>query len=161
MNINRAEQTASRWTEALSTVGSVFGRLAILSSLRDRNTGWYVHHGLELQLSENPHNFLLRSHEEIFLDWQFKNMEEQLRDLKAHLRSVVRSYEGFRQEQSQSATIAHVLNIWKLTRPYYDFAPLSASALERDAFVENVSILIDLLRSQMIERSVGSRGADA
>jgi hypothetical protein len=159
VSTNRSEQIASRWTAALSTVPSVFGRLVILSSLRDRNTGWYVHHGLEVELGENPHNFLLRSHEEIFLDWQFKTMDQQIRDLKAHLRTVAQSAEGFGQEQNQRAKISHVLNIWTVTQPYCDFAPLSVSALERDTFIENLTTLVALLRSQTIkERPAGSMG---
>jgi hypothetical protein len=151
VDTSRAEQTASRWTATLSNVPSIFGRLMILSSLRDRNTGWYVHHGLELEMGEDTHGFLLKRHQEVFLDWQAMTVHRQMRDLKTHLKSVAQSAEGFGPQQNKNARIAHVLNTWVFTRPYGELVPLSASPLARDTFVSNIAVLVALLRNQVSE----------
>jgi hypothetical protein len=145
---DRTEQLASRWAANLSTVPSVLGRLSILSSLRDLNTGWYVHYGIELELGEATHEFVLKSHEEIFAQWQSMTADQQMRDLQTHLRHVARSAGGFRRERNQNARIAHVLNTWTVTRPYRDFAPFSASSRERDRFLKNTAMLVRLLRNE-------------
>jgi hypothetical protein len=157
---DRTEQMASRWAANLSTVPSVLGRLSILSSLRDLNTGWYVHYGLEPELGEATHDFLLKSHEELFVQWQSMTVDLQIRDLQTHLRHVARSAGGFGRERNRNARIAHVLNTWTVTLPYRDFAPFSASTRERDRFLENMGMMVRILRNKGSEARSARPGPD-
>lgn len=153
---------ASQWKEKLSTIDSVIGRLELVSSLRDPHTGRYVHHGMSVAVGDRTHDVLLKSHEATFAEWQSKNLGAQLQDLKAFVRSVpLPGGLGRRLDRSAKSTL--VLETWLKLEPYRNFVPLSASKLERDAFLANLTTLIAVLKAQMAQpqqRAMGSTGPE-
>ena len=141
-------RTVARWTTSLERLPSILSRLLVFGSLRDSNTGRYVHQGLALSIGEDAtHDLLAQSHEQVFNEWQTMRLPEQMRDLKLHLREVASETEG--PGPKKRSTIGQILMIWTQTEPYWNFVPLSMSALSREAFLINMRSMVAILRGRI------------
>jgi hypothetical protein len=129
------------WERTLSQVPTTFGRIAYLAGLRNPNTGRYEHFGLAQVYSEEEADRALRtSHEEAFGRWLNWPLAEQRSDLEEYLRSL----EGGRET---------VLGAWAALGPYRNLIPVAASQAERELFVTDLELILELLRNELAPSS--------
>src|SRR3954468_6341149 len=77
------------WRHTLSQIGTTFGRLVFLSTLRDANTGEYAHYGFAQKMGEDvAHVTLRQSHWQCFTEWLEYSLEEQKADLDLYLSGI-------------------------------------------------------------------------
>jgi len=124
------------WNRTLGQVSTNFGRLAYLCSLRDANTGRYEHFGLAQIYSREEADQALRwSHAQTFGEWLNSPLAQQKTDLEDYLDNL----EGGRQI---------VLQAWAVLKPYLNVIPVDASEAQRQLFITDLEIILDLLRSE-------------
>jgi hypothetical protein len=127
---------ADVWRNTLTRIGSIFGRLVYLSSLRDQNTGKYQHFGLAQIHGDNEADAALRqSHAETFAEWLCFDLEQQKADLDLYL--------------SELATdLGNVLETWARLEPYRNLIPASAKEAERRLYLADLTTLLGVLRNE-------------
>jgi len=150
---------ASQWKEKLSTLDTVFGRLELLSSLRDPHTGRYVHHGMSVAVGDRTHDIILKSHEATFAEWQSKNLRVQMTDLRSFVLSIPLPAGSGRLDRKAKSIL--VLDTWLKLEPYRNFVPMSVSQLERNSFLANLTALITLLKAQVAQPGQMALGSAA
>jgi hypothetical protein len=123
------------WNRTLSQVPTAFGRIAYLASLRDSNTGRYEHFGLAQIYSEESADRALRlSHTQAFSEWLNYPLEQQKADLEEYLSSVDENRD-------------RILKTWSTLAPYRNLLPTDASEAERQLFVSDLELILELLQS--------------
>ncbi len=126
--------SAELWRRTLSQIPSVFGRLVYLSSLRDTNTGQYVHFGFAQRFSDREADRTLRrSHMNIFEDWLCFSLEEQKEDLENYLAQL---------DQDRDT----VLDNWRVFPPFPNFVPAATKEAQRELFFSDLRVILDWLR---------------
>jgi hypothetical protein len=134
------------WRNTLSQIPTTFGRLVFLSTLRDANTGAYVHHGFAQRVGEHEADVALRqSHSQCFSEWLAFSLEEQKADLDLYLSEI----------ESDRKTI---LGNWIRTKPYRNLIPAAALEMERRLYNSDLETLLELLT---VVHGVASPGRDA
>jgi len=134
------------WRNTLQQIPSVFGRLVYISSLRNANNGRYEHHGLALLFGEEEANRALKkSHSQIFAEWLTFNLEQQKADLDLYIT-------GLADDRRT------VLETWLKLSPYRNLIPSSVRGVERRVYVDDLTLLLELLRNAA---GVGGPGPDA
>ena len=119
----------------MSRIPSWFGRLVYLSSLRNSNSGRYEHHGLALMFGEDEtHQTLFESHKRTFAEWLNYGLEHQKADLDLYISSL-------------SIRRKTLVEAWLRLAPYRNFAPADVRVAERQLYLTDLEILLDLLRS--------------
>ncbi len=127
---------ADLWRHTLSALPTQFSRLAYLASLRDPNTGRYLHYGLSSLYGDDEADRVLReSHWWAFSEWLSYMLEQQKADLDLYLSSL----EGPRRE---------TLEAWAQLRPYTHYMPSTSRAVERRLFLSDLETLLELLRNE-------------
>src|SRR2546428_2791658 len=121
------------WRHTLSQVPTTFGRLVFLSTLRDSNTGVYVHYGFAQRVGDEAADEALRqSHWQCFSEWLAFSLEDQKADLDLYLSGI----------DSDKKTI---LETWTRTKPYSNLIPAMASEVERRLYNSDLEALLELL----------------
>lgn len=129
------KSAASLRDAALYEIPTTFGRLVYLTSLREPNTGQYLHYGWIQQTSEAETDALLRQlHVESFAAWILMSLEEKKADLELYLAGM-------------SGSRASILATWANLRPYRNLVPMASTDAERQHFYSDLEILISLLRN--------------
>ena len=124
------------WDRTLAQISSTFGKIAYLTSLRNENSGRYEHFGLAQIYSEDEADLVLRqSHEEVFREWLNYPLEPQVRDVEKYLDSI----------EDERDT---VLGTWLTLEPYRRLLPAGTSEAERDLYVTDLQLVLDLLRNE-------------
>ncbi len=126
--------SADLWRNTLSGIPTLFGRLVYLASLRDQNTGRYEHFGLAQMFGDDASDGTLRaSHVEIFQKWLCAGLEEQRESVEEYL-------------QSLESKLHAVIGNWLRLRPYRNLPPVGAREAERQLFLTDLEIVLELLR---------------
>jgi hypothetical protein len=100
--------------------------MVYLSSLRDQLTGMYTHPAiLENAGREATDRALCHHHHQIFMEWLRLNLADQKSDLEDYLRSSGTSVDDL---------------------PYRELTPASAHEVERQLYLNDLEILLQLLR---------------
>ncbi|MCU1257238.1 MAG: hypothetical protein JWO80_123 [Bryobacterales bacterium] len=137
---------ADLWRRTLSQIPTLFGRLVYLASLRDPNTGLYQHFGFAQRFSDREADKTMRrSHVNVFADWLNLSLEEQRGDLSRYLGSL---------EGEKERIVAN----WTRFPPFAGFIPSQAREGERNLFLDDMRIMLELLRK---DYSSASSGPDA
>ena len=124
------------WRNTLSQIPSQLGRLAYLASLRDPNTGRYMHHGLSaLYSEEEAHRVLSESHTATFVEWLTFTLEQQKADLDLYLSDL----EGPKHTAVET---------WARLAPYRTFVPMAARPVETRLFLSDLETLLELLKNE-------------
>jgi hypothetical protein len=111
-----------------------FSRLIYLASLRDYNTGWYRHYGLETRHSSQAVNEgLHRCHVKMFEEIVAMSLKEQTEEL-------LNFFESLREEPSR------LVEAWERLRAYQVLPPEDALPLARVLFNKNVELMLKLLK---------------
>ena len=125
------------WERTLDQISSTFGKIAYLTSLRNENSGRYQHFGLAQIYSEDEADQVLReSHKEVFREWLNYALEPQARDIETYLDSI---------EDDRDTVLA----TWLTLEPYRRLVPAEASEAERDLYVTDLQLVLDLLRNEL------------
>lgn len=130
---------------ALSLIPTCYGRLVYLTSLRDANTGRYEHYLLEETYGASLAQAGLEwTHIQSYRSWVAMNLEQKRADLYLYLVSL-------------SSDKRQVLQTWLMTTPYRALVPLHTQPVEREVFLSDMQILLDLLMNELgIDGPVGA-----
>lgn len=121
------------WDRTLAQIPTLFGRLAYLASLRNPNANSYQHHGLAARFGARASQSALKdSHVGLLRDWLLLPLAERKADLD-HF---------FTEMETPRAVVIHN---WKRLRVYTQYVPLQALKPERELFLGDLEILIELL----------------
>lgn len=152
------QYVSREWNAKLATLETVLAKLELLSSLRDSNTGIYIHHGMQTAVGTHTHDVLMRSHKEAFAEWQNLSFSEQLQDLRKFIASLPVP-EGSRKQLRKADKNRLVLDTWTELEPYRSFVPLSISKLRRDLFLENLNSMITLCKAEFADSRQATAGS--
>ena len=115
------------WRRTLAQVPTVFGRLALLASLRSPSTGRYIHDDLQRILGpEETDRALCNSHHQIFSEWLRFSLAEQKADLDDYL------------------TMAEGSSRYAVD--YRHLIPPTARDVERQLYLTDLETLLELLK---------------
>ncbi len=132
----RKAAAADLWRHTLSQVPSVFGRLVLLASLRDPNSGRYEHHGMSLRFGkEESHEVLRESHSQAFEEWLCFTLQQQKADLDLYLSSL---------EGNKKKTI----EAWLSLKPYKNILPAPLREAETRLYLADFAALLEMLRAE-------------
>lgn len=124
----------SDWDRTVEAVSGLFGKLVYLAGLRDDSTGQYKHYGFSHRYSDELTSTVLRStHEEIFSEWLTLPIEEQRREIESHW-----------SDQGSDPNL--VVDSWLLLEPYRRLIPASALPAERDLYLSDIEVVLDVIR---------------
>jgi hypothetical protein len=114
------------WRKTLYQVPTVFGRLALLASLRNTATGRYSHEDLLRVLGpEDTDRALCNSHHQVFSEWLRFSLAEQKADLDDYLSMAGGS--------RQAVDYRHLI-------------PPTARDVERQLYLTDLETLLELLK---------------
>jgi hypothetical protein len=120
----------------LAAIPSVFARLTYLASLRDLSSGRYEHAGLTaVYQQEAVQQALEHCHEEIFERILESPLEEQERDLRAHLEGM---------ESGLCVAVSH----WRKLEAYRTLLPAESPDYLKELFCSNIRVLLELLEEE-------------
>ena len=146
MPTDREALAADNWQRTLSTIPTVLGRIAYLSSLRNVNKGTYEHAGLAQRIGEMESDGILkRSHVQVFQEW----LTFELRRQKEELEEYFSGLEG---------DIREVISTWVTLPPYPEWVPNGSRDVERRLFCSDLAVVLELIRA---DYGVASRDPDS
>ncbi len=146
MTSNRETAVAENWQRTLSSIPTVLGRIAYLSSLRNANKGTYEHTGLAQRIGEiESDGILRRSHCAAFQEWLCFGLERQKNELEEYFSDL----EGDTRE---------IIATWVTLPPYTEWVPVDSRDVERELFCSDLKVVLELLRSDF---GVASRDPDS
>jgi|SRR5579884_1460915 len=126
---------ADLWRNTLATIPSVYGRLAYLSGLRNRDSGRYEHHGLALRFGvDEAHKAIRDSHAREFRQWLRFSLEEQKADVDLYFSST-------------GENRLEVVRAWNETAAWRTLIPAHIRGAERQQFLSGLRALMALLRN--------------
>jgi len=124
------------WREILRGVFPIIGRLALLTACPVEDlTEWLA--------PEAARHALSVVHELVWRDWLQSTLEAQQSDLQSYWRHLPCPFE-------------ETLRVWRDSRPYLTFVPVSAETQEREYFLGQMELLISILDSQHIPQPANS-----
>jgi hypothetical protein len=122
------------WRHTLARIPTLFGRLVYLSSLLSQNSGLYEHPALARMFGgEQADETVRRSHARVFQDWLCLNLEQQKADLHEYLAEL-------------PGNPAAALATWLHLAPYRNLVPAAAQEVERQLYVTDLEMLLELLK---------------
>jgi hypothetical protein len=146
VNSNREAAAADSWQRTLSTIPTLIGRVAYLSSLRNVHTGSYEHVGLAQRIGEDGVDRIIRrSHVTVFQEWLCFGLERQ----KGELEEYFSGLEGDRRE---------IISNWLTLEPWNNWVPGESRDVERKLFNADLAVILELIRA---EHGVASRDPDS
>jgi hypothetical protein len=146
VSANRETAVAESWQRTLSSIPSVLGRLAYLSSLRNANSGSYEHFGLAQRIgADEVDRIIRRSHMSVFQEWLCFGLEQQKEEIEAY-------FSGLQEDRRE------IIATWSSLEPWNHWVPGESRDVERKLFGADLAVILELLRS---EYGVASRDPDS
>jgi hypothetical protein len=117
-------------SRTLAAIANDFGRLSYVSSLKDADSGQYLHEGLTNLYSESAvQGALSHCHEELFSRILETPLRVQERDLHASLEEAVENYED-------------LIESWRESGDFQRLCPEGMPDYLRDLFCSNLGALL-------------------
>ena len=136
----------SLWRHTLSQIGSSFGRICYLASLRNANTGLYEHFGLAQRFTPAEADEVIHSsHVDVFHHWLSLGLQHQKLDLEDYLSTL-------------DAEVAPVVAAWVRLKPYQGVLPEGTRTVERELFLADLERILEILK---FEHAVSAPDPDA
>jgi hypothetical protein len=146
VNSNRENAAVESWQRTLSTIPTVIGRVAYLSSLRNAHTGSYEHFGLAQRVGQDEVDRILRrSHMTAFQEWLCFGLERQKDELDEYFSGL----EGDKRE---------IVSNWLSLEPWNNWVPGESRDVERKLFRADLAVILELIR---VECGVASPDPDS
>jgi hypothetical protein len=124
---------ADLFKHTLSSIPTVYGRMAYLASLRDPNSGVYRHHGLGVAFGRDQSiRALQSSHTKVFREWLNLPLRRKSSDLVEYLEGL---------GDPRGVVVRH----WLRSRGYLTCIPDAASKAERELYTGDVEALLNAL----------------
>ena len=121
--------------QALEYLSAALAQLAFLSSVRDTNTGRYLHEGWYSCASpEEVHGLLQRAHREVF---------DRVLDLP--LAEVRQQFLGHFRTESPSGAEQAAARVWLELESYREMIPQGCSPLDRELFLSQMRSALEVL----------------
>jgi hypothetical protein len=118
---------------SLESLPTSFARLLFLASLRDPHTGQYIQEGWAMIASAcEIHQALEETHREIFSDVVALPLAEFCRELKEQLGSLAQPECGLEK-------------LWLEIESFRDMVPQGCSSVERNLFVSQMKLALEIL----------------
>ena len=118
---------------ALATIPILLGRLVLLASLKDPRTGEYNERALAVRFGKDEVDRVLRQeHKAVFEAWLCLSLAEQTAEM-----------EGYATEQGMPPRA--VFSAWARERLYYGLIPQGAREPQRDLFLSDMAVILDVL----------------
>lgn len=123
----------------LQTLPNDLTRMIYLASLRDCNSGLYLHPELsQLKGVQAADRALRGCHEQVFRRMLTTRLPEYVNQLREYIRYT----------RGEATT---VLKTWKSLQAYRATVPLEAHSISSDVFFVNIGIALEILEAQMPE----------
>jgi hypothetical protein len=120
----------------LAQTSSALDRLIYLASMRDYNTGLYVHQGLAARFSaEVACEALADCHQECFRELIFLGLKDLTEQLNAYMRSTGTGADDF-------------LRTWRELEPYRVAVPVGTDSLVAQFLFSNLKVALAILEHQ-------------
>jgi hypothetical protein len=147
MTPDKEAAIAESWQRTLSRIPTILGRLAYLASLRNANSGQYEHFGLAQRIGSGEVDRLIRrSHLVLFQqEWLCFGLQRQKQELEDYFDGL----DGDKRE---------IVANWLSIEPYSGWIPADSRDVERQLFLTDLQIVLDLVRS---DYGVASRDPDS
>lgn len=127
------------WREVLTGSFSTLGRMARLAGCYNPQTDCYFHGKVAVQLGfQETGRALRKAHELVWADWLRGSLDQQKADVHCHLNDL----------SDGPLNITQAVAVWRESRPFLGFIPASVEAAERNLFLSNLGIILDLLHNQ-------------
>jgi hypothetical protein len=127
---------ADLFRNTLSRIPTAFGRLAYLASLRDPDSGVYVHHGLmSIYGDKKSRQALVQRHREIFRDWLNLPLAEKIEDLRSYV-NTLDDPAAFLKSRTPGL-------------PSRSYLPEAVRGGEKKLFLDEFDILLEILKGAM------------
>jgi hypothetical protein len=124
---------ADLFRNTLSRIPTVFGRLVYLASLRDPDSGVYVHHGLKtIYGDKKSRQALAQRHQEVFRDWLNLPLVEKTEDLRSYVKAL----------DDPAAFLEH----WTPGLLSRSYLPETVLRAEKTLFFDEFEILLGILK---------------
>ena len=131
-------------SRTLAVIHSDYGRLYYISSLKDPNTGRYLHDGLMDVYSENSvQAALTQCHEELFSRILETPLSEQEYDLRKCM-------------DSAGDEFWNVVEDWRGTRYYQTMCPRGLPAYLTELFCSNMGALLEVFSANRFNQALSS-----
>ncbi len=136
MSRARAGLVEESWSRTLARIPTSLGRLAYLASLRNPNTGNYVHFGLAQRAGAAEVDRIARqSHSSEFRQWLGLGLRSQKDDLE--------SYIG-----EQDGEKSRIVAAWSSIQPFSAWIPAETRDVERKLFESDLAVVLELVRRE-------------
>ena len=129
-----AERAVRTCREKLSGIGTAFGRLAYMASLREEGA-YRSPAARDQQAPKEAQPSIEAVHREVFKRWLVQGIGEQKRDLAEYLRAI-----GQRSADKARA--------WRDGRGFLSYPPPSASEADRYLYQTDLDVAIELVASE-------------
>jgi hypothetical protein len=125
-------------SRTLSVIPSDFGRLYYVSSLRDSETGQYLHAGLmDVYSANSVQAALAHCHEELFTRILEASLKEQESDLRKCMRSAGDEFWS-------------IVEDWRASRGYQTMCPQGLPDYLNTLFCSNVGTLLEVFAANRV-----------
>ena len=139
---------ADLWRHTLAKIPTTYGRLVYLANLRDPRTGSHQHYGLAASFGrEESKRALAESHHQVFLEWLGLSLPEKAANLRSYLASQEPLRDGDSSGDPAGQTEA-ILRYWLRSGQHRIQFPATASAAEREMFVQELDVLVKILMTE-------------
>lgn len=117
----------------LNLIGSSYGQLVYLASLRNPDTGRYEYYGATG--SADPNRAVLRIHEHVFRHWSTLTLERKMLDIERYISGI------------DQIDRAELIDAWLRLTPYRNLVPASVQGPEREKHFSDCEAILGLLKN--------------
>ena len=130
------------WRSGILQIPTIFGRIVYLASLSNPQTRQYEHNGLERVSGLDEHGVIAASHEAVFAEWLQLGLVAQIKDLSLYFGGL-------------GETLPKLVETFENSEPYRAYVPAGARSDDRALFSADMTILLALMKGQLLGETEG------